>query len=153
MFYSPMSLLPSFCAFTQLRPWKVILCWRGLWWGLPCSGGAMATSAFVCCLQPSLTYLALSTAEAYHEVALSLGHHVRATLQVAALLCGNEHGTPLPLLLFLLAAPSLWLFPCLPFSEKHTGFVIWCTPCGLLCTCIDDSVLFSGAAIFSSNAL
>lgn len=113
----------------------------------------MATSAFVCCLQPSLTYLALSTAEAYHEVALSLGHHIRATLQVAALLYGNEHGSPLPLQLFLLAAPSLWLFPCVPFSEKHTGPVNWCTPCGLLCTCIDDSVLFSGAAIFSSNTL
>lgn len=86
--------------------------------------GPWPPSAFVCCPQASLTHLALSTAEAYHEAALSLGHCAGAALQVAALLCGDERGSLLPLQLFLLAAPNLWLFPCIPFSEKHTGPVV-----------------------------
>lgn len=41
--------------------------------------GPWPPSAFVCCLQASRTHSVLSTAEAYHEVALSLGHCARVT--------------------------------------------------------------------------
>lgn len=113
LFHSPMSPLPPFCALTQPRPCKAILCWGSFWWGLPVLVGLWPPSAFVCYLQASLTHLELSTAEAYCKVA-----------QIWAPLCWTC--SPSGSLALVMSITPHFPSSCFPFQLPAFGSVSVC---------------------------